>query len=435
MLPRRTLPWLLLSSLLASLLPGQLPLTALPKLARDRAERSRPAQAKALEPFWADFALDYRSSQQVLDQRIAEAAALGDSVVPLLLEKLQPAQAGEAARNLSSNCRRVLERLDPASFTDALAELATGNHELARAEAIRLLGCANTAQSVTLLTDLVDRTVGEDRRLVVRSLRLLKAAGAAARIVPMLGSNDRQVREDVLAYLIAARPPQVVDTVVQALANEKDNRLLPSYVEYFLATVHEHDAAARALLPLLDRERLDWLDRLRLVQALATIAPRDHEPTCRKMHELIDTSETSSVAVQAAVTLRALGDKSGVTKLQRTLNDLLRKPQRKKDALLYEQRANLAFATEEYTDAFADYEKILDFSDGIAMTRRAYMGMIRCEAHRKKVPNLLKIIRASGMLVSEVEAIGLDDAVLQETLQQDKVKTFLQALAKEQAPK
>ena len=67
--------------------------------------------------------------------------------------------------------------------------------------------------------------------------------------------------------------------------------------------------------------------------------------------------------------------------------------------------------------------------------RRAYIGMIRCEAHRKKVPNLLKIIRASGMLVSEVEAIGLDDPVVQETLQQDKVKASLQALAKEQAPK
>src|SRR5262245_24560115 len=237
------LPSLLPALLCSPMLEAQIQLAGLPKLARDRAERSRPVQEKALEPFWADLALSYHENQPFLDPRIADAAALGDSVVPLLLEKLQPTQVSEKARNLASNCRRVLERLDPGSFTDALVELANGNNEVARSEAIRLLGFANTPQSVMVLSDLLDRTVGEEKSLVLRSLRLLKAAGPAAKIAPMLASSDRQVRADVLAYLVAARPSTVVDTVVQAMSAEKDNRLLPDYIAYFSAAAREQDAA------------------------------------------------------------------------------------------------------------------------------------------------------------------------------------------------
>ncbi|MCC7396085.1 MAG: hypothetical protein IT455_03360 [Planctomycetes bacterium] len=433
MIVRRRLPWLLLPAVLALDLPGQVALGALPALARARAERARPAQQKAMEPFWADLSLDYRNNQQFLDERINAVAALGDNVVPLLLEKLQPGQGGETARNLAGNCRRVLEKLDPGSFIDALAELVNGKNDIGRTEAIRLLGNADGPRAVPLLVALLDTTTGEDKRLVVRSLRLLKAASAAGKVVPMLGSNDRMVREDVLSYLVAAKAGQVVEVVVQALANEKETRLLPAYVEYFAAAVTENDVAARALLPLLDRERLDWNDTRRLLGALATIAPAGHQPTIARLTELLDSGDTSSLAVTAAVTLRALGDKQGVKKLKATLEDALRR--RKREAPLYEQRANLLQATEEYAEAIADYEKILELNEGPAITRRAYVGLIRCEARRHKQANVLKNMRASGMTVQELEALGNDDPVLQELLQQEKVQAFLRVLAKEQQPK
>ncbi|MBL9076070.1 MAG: hypothetical protein JNL08_01120 [Planctomycetes bacterium] len=414
---------------------AQVGLGDLARVCRERAERSRPRQVAALEPFLADLALGYQENQLFLDGKIAEAAAIGDGLVPLLLEKLQPASGGEPARNLAGNCRRVLERLDPASFVDALAEMARGNHEIARPEAIRLLGHAGTPQSVLVLTDLLDQTTGEEKRLVVRSLRLLRAAAPATKIVPALGSNDRQLREEVLAYLVAARPRQVVEFVLQALGAERDTRLLPQYVEYFIAAVQEHDGVARGLLWLLDPEKLDWQDRLRLVQGLATIAPKDHEPTTRRMHEILDSGDTTTLAVQAAVTLRALGDRQGVTKLQRTLNDQLRRPQRKREPGLYEQRANLSFAIEDYGDAIADYEKIIEYTEGPAMTRRAWIGIAKSEARRKKTANLLKALKSSGMTVGEIELLGLDDPVVRETLQQDKVRAFLQQLAKDEAPK
>ncbi|MBL8730573.1 MAG: hypothetical protein JNM25_19300 [Planctomycetes bacterium] len=432
---RTRLPFALCLAALAPAALAQVALADLPQLARDRAERSRPGQVQALAPYLADLALDYRENQVFLDQRIAEAAAIGDGLVPLLLEKLQPATGGEAARNLAGNCRRILERLDPSAFVDALGEMANGSHDVARAEAIRLLGFAQAPRAVQVLTDLLDRTTGEEKRLVVRSLRLLRAPSAATKVVAGLGSNDRLLREEVLAYLVAAQPAQVADTVIQALAAERDNRLLPQYVEYFIASVHGNDAAARALLPLLDREKLDWQDTLRLVTGMATIAPKDHDPTCRRMLEIIDSGDTTSLAVQAAVTLRALGDRQGVTKLQRALNEQLRRPQRRREAGLYEQRANLSFAIEDYSDAIGDYERIIEFTEGPAMTRRAYVGIIRSEARRKKVSSMIKQMRASGMTVAELEAIGFEDAVVRETLQQDKVHTFLQQLAKEQAPK
>ena len=149
---------------------AQVSLADVAKIARARAERSRPAQQKALEPYWSDLQLPYRVNQQHLDPRISEVAALGDSVVPLLLEKLQPSTGGDNARNLASNCRRVLEKLDPGSFLDALVELANGTHEIGRTEAIQLLGIAQAPQAVTVLIDLLDRLSGEDKRLVVRAL-------------------------------------------------------------------------------------------------------------------------------------------------------------------------------------------------------------------------------------------------------------------------
>jgi hypothetical protein len=44
-------------------------------------------------------------------------------------------------------------------------------------------------------------------------------------------------------------------------------------------------------------------------------------------------------------------------------------------------------------------------------------------------------MRASGMTVAEIEAIGADDPDFAEALKQDRVRKELQALAKEQAPK
>jgi len=424
--------------LLAILIPlagltAQVRLQELPELARLRAERLRPKQIAALEPFWADLQLEYRGNQKFLDERIEKVAELGDSVVPLLLEKLRPAQSGVNARHLASNCRRVLQRLDPSSFVDALAEMARGEHGIARSEAIHLLGYARVPQAARVLTTLVDKTTSEDQRQVIRSLRLLRAPEAAPKVVTLLGSQDRRLREEVLSYLIASRAGQVADTVVQALTTETDNKLLSSYIDYFAAAVHEHEAATEALLPLLDGERLDWPDRRNLVSALATVAPEGHDATRRKLYEVIEAGDTSSLAVSAAVALRELGDKQGASKVKRALDDRIRR--NKRQASLYETRASLLFAIGEYAEAADDYEKILEHSDGLALTRRAYVGLIRAESHRHKIQQLVRHMKASGMTAAEFEEIARDDEAVAEAMLHDRVQSFLKQLAKKQAPR
>ena len=197
--------------------------------------------------------------------------------------------------------------------------------------------------------------------------------------------------------------------------------------------VTQHAGATAALLPLLNRERLDWRDTRSLVEALATVAPKGHEATIRKLHELIDGNDTSSLAVQAAITLRDLGDKQGVGKLNKTLDDKIRR--RKKEAALYEQRASLLFAIEDFSAAVSDYEKILENSEGAAMTRRAYVGLLICEARRKKIQNMIKHMKASGMTQEDFEALAEQDEEFRIAMDHERTRTFLKQLAKDRAPK
>lgn len=412
---------------------AQISVRDLPEIARARAERLRPKQLAALEPFWADLSLQYEGNQEFLDRRISDAAQLGDSVVPMLIEKLSPVPSTDATRNLASNCRRVLERLDPGSFVDALSELARGKHGTGRREAIRLLGFTEDPQSVAVLTSMIAAAETWERVQIVQALQRLRAKRAAKTVAPLLGSDDRDLRQVVLSFLAVTGADQVAPTVIQALSAESDDRLIPSYIAYFAGCVRRDAAATDALLPLLKRDRIDWQDTLNLIQALAEIAPERHEPTMRKLRELIDSNDTSSLAVSAAVSLRALGDKNGVARLKRTLDDKLRR--RKREASLYEQRARLLYAIGDFADAADDYEKIIDYAEGAAMTRRAYHGLLKSEARRRKIQNVVKHMKASGMSPEEFERLAAEDEPFQEAMGHDRAQSFLRQLRKSRAPK
>jgi tetratricopeptide (TPR) repeat protein len=421
-------------ALLASSLAAQVSLSDLPALARSRAERLRPAQEKALEPFWADLALDYmRDNAQYLDQRIAQVAALGDGVVPLLLEKLQPVANAGPARNLADNCRRVLERLDPGSFLDALVELARSSNEVARLEAIQLLGSSDSLRAVPVLASMLEQGRPAETTLLLEALARLRDPSVAAQIAPMLGSADRNIRGGVLAYLVAAAPPVAVPVALQALGNETDRSLLPGYVEYFAAVAHEDDAVAGALLPLLDRERLDWRDTRRLVQVLATVAPRNSDAVTRRLHAMLDTGDTGALGLEAALTLRALGDKNGLKKVLGALNEQLKRPQRRNEPQLYEDRANLYFATEDWKDAADDYERVLELSQSPLLQRKIRQQLVRCEARRSRFDKVLKHLKDSGLGFDEIAALGREDAAVQEALARPSVRTWLQSLPRDRS--
>ncbi len=421
--------------LLPPALSAQVSLHDLPALARSRAERLRPAQEQALEPFWADLALDYyRDNAQFLDGRIAQVAALGDSVVPLLLEKLQPVANSGPARNLAGNCRRVLEHLDPGSFLDALIELTATNNEVARAEAIHLLGRSRSPRAVPVLARMLGEGRSAETLQLLASLVQLHDPSVADQLTPMLGSTDRAIRAMVLDYLVAARPAAAIPTVLQAIGTETDKALLPRFVDYFAAVATENDLVARALLPLLDRERLDWRDLKRLLQALATIAPKGHDPTERRLHELLDSGDTSGLGLEAAVTLRTLGDKSGLKKLLGNINEQLKRPARRQEPQLYEDRANALVVAGEYKDAADDYEKILDLSNSPLLQRKVRVLLVKCEAHRGRFEKVLKHLKDGAVAYDEVMALAQDDPVVMDAFQRPSLRSWLQAQPRDGKP-
>ena len=415
----------------ASVLPSQVSLHDLPALARARAERQRPAQEQALQPFWTDLALEYRDNAQYLDQRIAMVAALGDSVVPLLLERLQPVAANAQSRNLAANCRRVLERLDPSSFLDALVELARSNNEVGRVESIQLLGRSGSPRAVPVLMSLHDQAQQGEHLLILQSLARLADPSPSDRVVSGHGSSDKSIRGAILDYLIAAKPASALPTVLQSLPNEKERNLVPKYVQYLAAVARENDFAARTLLPLLDREKMDFRDLLTMVEKLAAIAPKEHEPTLKKLHEWIDAGETGSLALAAATTLRSLGDKSGMKQLLATINEQMKRPQRRNEPQLYEDRANLHCANEDWKDAAEDFEKVLDLAQSDLLRRRIRGELVRCEAHRSRWDRMLKWLKESEWTLSEIDALALRDSAVKEGLTRPSVRAWLQTQQRE----
>jgi tetratricopeptide (TPR) repeat protein len=413
---------------------AQVTIAELPQLARDRAARQRPAQEEKLKPYWGDFALDYVGNGAFLDKRIADAAQLGDSVVPLLLEKLTPADGSVGAQALANNCRRVLERLDPLAFLDALVELAGSSNSVAREQGLRLLGHAQSPRAVQILSEAVSNLKGDDQLLALEGLKRLKAVDAAPRVAELLGSSDRRMRERALDCLRTCKATAVVDTVLAALSVEKETRLLPSYVEYFAVAAKENDSVAVALLPLLERERLDVVDCVRLVEAMASIAPREHAPTLKRLRDFIDSGETGALALQAGLTMQALGDKSGLTRLRKSLDETLHSPKHNKDASTFELRANLFFAIENYKEAVDDYERVVEYTLSTSLQRKARKMLVRCEAHRRRWSQVVKHAKDGDLTATEMQELAAQDAAVQEALQKDNVRAWLQSLPTPKAP-
>lgn len=427
---RRVLLPLALASALAAVLPGQISLAELPALARARAEKQRETGERALAPYWADLALEYRGNEKFLDRRIAEVAALGEAVAPLLLDRLAPARGGSDARQLAANCRRALEQMDTSAFVDALIELATGANELGRGEGIRLLGASGSPRAVKTLDAMLASGDSEERQLVVYALTRLRAAASTPRIVALLAAENRREREAALDFLLAVRPVAAVDPVLAAMAKERDAKLLQIYAQFLGATAREHDGAARALLDLLDLGALDAGDTRRLVEALARVAPPGHKPTIERLLVILDGDEAGSFTLEACTTLKALGDRSGLEKTFRSINKQLAEPRRKRDASLYELRGNLYYAVEKWSDALDDFEKAVAYSDSRSLSRRCLVMMARTEAHRRKWSAVLKQLQAAEVGVADVESLCQQDPAMQEAMQQDALKAWLAGLGK-----
>jgi tetratricopeptide (TPR) repeat protein len=402
-------------------------LTQLAELARERASRQRPRQEAALEPFWVELALDHGLNARVIDSTARKVAALGDGIVPILLEKLAPSEPSPNAINLSFNCAKVLALMEPASFLDPLLDLARGNSTLGRRQALWLLGQTGHPRAAEAIAATFGRLNDRDEiRLALGAMTRLRSPAITSQAVQHLSAPDRELRAAVLAHLDAVGSAKDMPRVLEALGKESDNRLLPDYIRYLTRFARRDERVADALVPLAEGVRLDPEDLLGLCSALATIAPEGHPATLRVMREFLERGETSRLGIQAALTMRELGDKGGEKILFDTLEQRLRKQRDSVDA--HADRADASFAFGRHAQAIRDYERAIKLSRAGSRQAVFHLQIARCEAHRGVARGVIEALRESGVGLDTIRREAERDPVFAAVLEKASVRDFLRRL-------
>lgn len=410
-------------------LPAQgVTLRDLPELARARAERQRPAQLARLEPFLADLDTEYLRNASVLEDTLVRVAALGSDVVPILIEFLTPESGENRARWRADNASRILMKLEPALYVDTWIELLDGDHATGRRAGMRLLGAAGPDPRTTaaLIRNFDRLRESYDKRRALAVAAELGIRSMTRQAVDLLGSSDAESRRTALEYLTAAAFSDAVPAAVASLKKETEKALLPAYVGYFLATVEGDAAVADALVGILSGSRLGIDDQKTLVEGLAKVAPKNHEPTETALLAILERGETGPLGIAAAVTLQALDEKRGIRVLFETLEERIR--DRRGDAGAIADRADAYFAFGRHKEAIRDYEDAVRLS--FSGTRRSayHLQIARCEAHRDSLPRMLRSLKSAELSAATIRAEAAKDPVFQAMLEKEAAQRFLDSL-------
>jgi tetratricopeptide (TPR) repeat protein len=410
-------------------LPAQgVTLRDLPELARARAERQRPAQLARLEPFLADLDTEYLRNASVLEESLVRVAALGSDVVPILIEFLTPESGENRARWRADNASRILMKLEPTLYVDTWIELLDGDNATGRRTSLRLLGAAGPDPRTTAaLARNFDRLREPyDRRRALAVAAELGIRSMTRQAVELLQSTDAESRRTALDYLTACAFQEAVPSAVASLKKETEKALLPAYVGYFLATVDQDADVAAALVGILSGSRLGIDDQKTLVEGLAKVAPKNHEPTETALLAILERGETGPLGIAAAVTLQALDEKRGIRVLFETLEERIR--DRRGDAGAIADRADAYFAFGRHKEAIRDYEDAIRLS--FSGTRRSayHLQIARCEAHRDSLPRMLRSLKSAELSATTIRAEAAKDPVFQAMLEKEAAQRFLDSL-------
>lgn len=401
-------------------------LREVPALAKGRAQRQRPALEKKLAPYWKDLARDPADNRKLVEQKIAEVVALGDSIVPLLLEKLAPAHGTPDDRFTARNCAVVLSHLNPKNFTEALIDIATGKSYTAQNHAIWLLGMTESPQAGKVLTGLLNtkRLHRARRRALIRSLTSLGYAPAVSEVAALLPCDQPADHEVVVGYLMATPDPAAVPHLLGAIHQLRQPRAIMDYVRILQKAAVGDAKVAMALLPFLSGEKLDQIQVGELCRVLGTVAPRDHEPTIVALRRLIDTGRTGDLELDAAVALGKLGDKIGPQRLLRTLKSKVR-GRNKRDYLQHCNLGDYYLAFGDYPRAVRSYENAINHTSSVSYRSRLYIKIARSEARRERWTHVRKALKLSGANYQQLRKYGQDYPELEEAYRQESVRKFL----------
>lgn len=391
-------------------------LSDLPTLARARNERLRPKVEAALAPYLTDLVMDFgiASNRAYLERRFVEIAALGDSIVPLLLEKLRPTDSTPDDLHIAANSARVLERLGPAGFVQPLIELARGDNSIARGHAIPLLGLSGHAEAARYLESALTTLPKSNQPAAIRALAQLERRGAIERVAELLDTTNMALREACLSFLTELGSGEHQKAVLAALRNETQDDLFPLYLAYLQRHAPASDDAANALLGVLDSGRLIPPRKTDVVRALATIAPPGHQGTSTKLKALIDSGELRALGRACATTMLALGDKTGRKDLFDALDADVRKSP--KTPLVLANRGEALFEFESWNDAIRDFKEAARQSRSSTMRHEFSLWIARAYVRQGQARRAAVTLREAGVSRVEIERHAADDPTFKEAV-------------------
>jgi tetratricopeptide (TPR) repeat protein len=409
---------------------GQHRLAELAEVAAARAEQASKPALEALEPLLRDFALDHDAdNREFLEKRIAEAAELGDSVVPALLAKLTPVDDGQPAHNVADNAARVLDRLDLSGFVDGLLAVAQSDNRSAFRRAVGLLGRTESARAGEFLTGVVAEKKNESATLIsaLHSLLQLRYAAARAAATPLLHHTDKDVRRACLQYLSAVAGGEAADEVIATLAEEREDELLADYVEFFRNSTPAAPRAAEALLPFLSSNSLSQSQLVQIVEALATVAPPGHEPTLKRLEALLKGGEIYRLGRTAAATMEALGDREARKLLFDLLDAAVKKSPRA--PLVLSNRGDAFMTFGRWSDAVKDYAEAVKRTPNTSVRHSLHILMAQCHLRMKQTGRAVQSLKDAQVTRDDLQRLAREDKVLAEALaSSSQLRAFAQSL-------
>lgn len=406
-------------------------LSDLPALARARNERLRPKMETALAPYVNDLAMDYgvASNRAYIDRRIAEVALLGDSLVPLLLEKLRPDDPSPEALNTAANTARILALLGPASFVTPLMQMVSGDNSVARSHAIPLLAKSGHVEAGRFLEHVLGTLPRSSVAPAVHALRTLERGSAATKVADLVSAPELQIRAAALEFLTKFGSDQHKPKVIAALRSEAQESLLPSYLDFLQQHAAGDAEAATALLGMLEPGKLFLPRQYEVVRALATIAPKGHDATLTRLRALIAGGELQHLGRACATTMAALGDNGGRKELFEGLDKEVKKNPKVPSVLA--NRAEASFAFEKWNDAMRDFKDALRSARSLTMQREFYLWLARCHVRLKEHRRAAQVLKEGFLSKPEIEAAAHDDPVFKQALsEQADLKALLKDLGK-----
>ncbi|MCA8957927.1 MAG: hypothetical protein KDC87_17765 [Planctomycetes bacterium] len=406
-------------------------LTQLTEIAKSRSERIRPELLKKLAPHLEVLSKDREREWVAIDAASAEVVKLGDTIIPLLLEKLDPRSGRPEERNLARNCAGILAKLDPASFVDALIDILEGERYDSETLVVPLLGLSGSPRAGEALTRMMDRADPRQKALILQALAKLNYRSAALVVAKQLPFAEERLNSAAVAYLEQVAAPVVVPEVRRVLKAAKLPSQIMLYARLLGRCSKEDIESADVLLEFFKNTKLDRVQLGEVARILGTVAPVGHDPTIERLRSVIKESENpGDLELDCAITLRRMGDKQGPEKLRAALISRTRSPKTKRQFIYWNYLGDYYLAFDQPKQAATAFRKAYDNAQGENVRTMLQIKLARAEARQSHWTQVRNALRDSRGSLSALQQELTKHPELAEAAKHRPVKEFLESFPK-----